>query len=163
MREARSRRSADIEVGAGIRHLAELNDTALTFQVSIPLVSKRRAAGAITTAQANLLRVDTERQTALLRMQAQLLILDQQRKLAVNEFNALQVSVLPQLESALDATRTAFEGGRYSYLELSAAQKELLDAESSLIEAAARAHLLRVEIERLSGENYAHTASTGSI
>ena len=154
LREARSRRSGNIEVGAGIRHLAELNDTALVFQASMPLLSKRRATGAITTAQANLLRVDSERETALLRMKAQLLSLGQQRDLAVNEFITLQDLVLPQLENALQATRSAFESGRYSYLEMSAAQKELLDAELSLVQAASRSHLLRVEIERLSGESY---------
>ena len=154
LREARSKRQANIEVGAGIRHLAELNDTALLFQASIPLSSKRRASGAITTARANLLRVDAERQTALLSLKAHLLSLGQQRQLAVNEFTTLQNLVLPHLENALEATRTAFESGRYSYLELSAAQKELLDGELSLIQAASRAHLLRVEIERLSGESY---------
>lgn len=154
LREARSERRANIEVGAGIRHMAELNDTAFVVQASMPLASKRRARGAITTAQANLLRVDSEKETALLNMKAQLLSLGQQRDLAVNEFTTLRDLVLPQLENALDATRLAFESGRYSYLEMSAAQKELLDAELSLIQAASRAHLLRVEIERLSGESY---------
>lgn len=154
LREARSERTANIEVGAGLRHLAELNDTAFVVRASMPLASKRRARGAITTAQANLLRVESEKETALLNMKAQLLSLGQQRELAVNEFTTLRDLVLPQLENALDATRSAFEGGRYSYLEMSAAQKELLDAELSLIQAASRAHLLRVEIERLSGESY---------
>lgn len=154
LRAARSMRTADIEVGAGIRHLAELNDTALMFRVDMPLENRRRARGAITAAQANLLRVDSEREAALLRMRAQLLVLDQQRRSAVNEYTVLQTSVLPQLQEALDATRVAFESGRYSYLELSAAQKELLDTELSLIEAATRTHLLRVEVERLSGETY---------
>ncbi|MDP7153145.1 MAG: TolC family protein, partial [Gammaproteobacteria bacterium] len=90
LREVMSRRSGDIEVGAGIRHLAELNDTALIFRASMPLKSKRRAGGAITTAQAKLLAVETERDTALLRMRAQLLVLDQQRRLALNEVSVIQ-------------------------------------------------------------------------
>ncbi len=152
LREVMSRRSGDIEVGAGIRHLAELNDTALIFRASMPLKSKRRAGGAITTAQAKLLAVETERDTALLRMRAQLLVLDQQRRLALNEVSVIQSDVLPQLVSALNETRDAFDNGRFSYIELNTAQKELLDTEFALIEAAARAHLFRVEIERLSGE-----------
>ena len=160
LRAARSLRETDIEVGAGIRHLAGLNDTAFLFQVNMPLKPRHRARGAITTAQANLLRVESEMQTALLKMQAQLLVLDQQRRSAVNEFNTLQTSVLPQLQEALEATRIAFGSGRYSYLELSAAQQELLDAELALIETATRAHLLRVEVERLSGETYRTTLDT---
>lgn len=154
LRAADNIRTTDIEVGAGIRHLAELNDTALLFRFDMPLGNKQRARGAITTAQANLLRVESDKEAALIRMQSQLLVLDQQRRSAVNEFNALQTSVLPQLQEALEATRIAFENGRYSYLELNAAQKELIDADLSLVKAASRAHLLRVEVERLSGETY---------
>lgn len=152
LRAARSRRSSDIDVGAGIRHLAELNDTALVFQASMPLSSKRRAGGAITAAQASLLAVASQRDAAILRMSAQLLALDQQRRLALNEISVLQESVLPQLVIALDETRDAFDSGRFSYVELNAAQQQLLNTEFSLIEAATRAHLLRVEIERLSGD-----------
>lgn len=90
LNEARSMSRGNIELGAGIRHLAELNDTALMFQFSMPLSSNRQSRGAVTTAQANLLRVDSERDTALLNMKAQLLALDQQRQLAANEFIALQ-------------------------------------------------------------------------
>ncbi|PCJ24392.1 MAG: RND transporter [SAR86 cluster bacterium] len=154
LREARSRRRANVEVGAGIRHLAGLNDTALLFQVTVPLFSKNRNRGNVTSAQANLLRVGSEKETALLKMHTQLLLLDHQRRLALNEFHTLQDTVIPQLNVALDVTRTAFESGRYSYLELTVAQKEMLEAEFSLIEVAARAHLLRVEIERLSGEEF---------
>lgn len=161
--EARTRNSRDLELGVGIRHLAELNDTALLFQASMPLFKSNRASGAITTAQANLLRSGAEEATALRRMSSQLITLDQQRRLAVNEFQVLRDSVMPLFAEALEATRIAFEGGRYSYLEMSAAQKSLLDAEMNLIEAAARAHSLRVEIERLSGEAYKETfgASAG--
>ncbi|MBL4582517.1 MAG: TolC family protein [Gammaproteobacteria bacterium] len=162
LRQARSQRSSNIEVGAGLRHLAELNDTAITFQLSMPLSTKRRAQGAITAAQANLLRVDSERETAVLRMKAQLLTLEQLRLLAVNEFTALQDLVVPQLNNALAATRTAFENGRYSYIEMSAAQKELLDSQLALINAAARSHLIRIEIERLSGETLGRSSGETS-
>lgn len=152
IREVRSRSATDIEAMVGVRHLAELNDTAFLLQLKAPLGNKQRTRGALTTAQANLLRVDAERELALLRMSVQLLRLDQQRQAALAEMNALQSQVIPQLNLALEATRAAFDSGRYSYLELSAAQDALLGAEEALIEAATRAHLLRVEIERLSGE-----------
>ncbi|MEQ8954384.1 MAG: TolC family protein [Gammaproteobacteria bacterium] len=154
LREAQSRRQGDIEVGAGIRHLAELNDTAFMVQASMPLFSRKRAGGAITAAQANLLRVESEQETARLNLAVQIVALDQQRQLAVNEFDSLRDAIIPELENALIQTRIAFSGGRYSYLELSGAQQELLQAEIRRLDAATRAHLLRAEIERLSGEAY---------
>jgi len=155
LREANTRRRANIQLGAGLKHLEELNDSGFLVQFSMPLNSKNRARGAITTAQANLFAVEPERELAKLRMSAQLIALDQERRLSLNQVAILRDGVLPQLTDALNQTQEAFDSGRYSYLELSAAQRELLDAEFELIDAATRAHLLRVEIERLSGEELA--------
>jgi cobalt-zinc-cadmium efflux system outer membrane protein len=55
------------------------------------------------------------------------------------------------MEAALDATREAFERGRYSYLEWVDAQDELVAIQRSLIDASANAHLYFAEIERLTG------------
>jgi cobalt-zinc-cadmium efflux system outer membrane protein len=62
---------------------------------------------------------------------------------------ALQSDVIPPLKKALRATEEAFQQGRYSYLELNLAQRELLAVQLSLIEAAARAHALSTDLERL--------------
>lgn len=153
LREVQSRINSEIEVGAGIRYLAGLNDSAFTVQASMPLFSKRRSTGAIATAQANLRLVESDRALALLRISSQLISLNQQRLQAENEVRVIQDVVLPQLVIAMDETREAFDNGRYGYVELSAAQKDLLDAEFTLVEAAARAHQLAAEIERLSGES----------
>jgi cobalt-zinc-cadmium efflux system outer membrane protein len=60
--------------------------------------------------------------------------------------------VLPEMEAALEATRYAFERGRYSYLEWVDAQRELVEVQRALIDASVNAHLFRTEIERLTGE-----------
>lgn len=159
---ARAQQRADFSVGGGIKHAAEINDTAFVAELSLPLQSKQRARGAMTTAQANLLRVDSEEAVALQKMRGRLLALDQQRQGAVNRFAALQSSIIPQLEQAFEQTRQAYESGLYDYLELSAAQRQLLEAELDLIAAATQAHQLRIEIERLSGQNYqASSRATG--
>ena len=61
------------------------------------------------------------------------------------------------MEAALEATRVAFERGRYSYLEWVDAQRELVEVQRALITAAANAHLYRTEIERLTGESLSVT------
>jgi outer membrane protein, heavy metal efflux system len=80
-----------------------------------------------------------------------------EREAALFEITSLRNDVIPQLKKAVSLTRAAFDKGRYGYLELSTAQHELLEAEAALIDATAKAHLLRAEIERLSG-----TATTTS-
>ncbi|MCP5324827.1 MAG: TolC family protein [Oceanospirillaceae bacterium] len=151
LRLALSQRKADLEWNAGIRRLQASKDSALVVGVSVPLFGGSRAAGEVATAKANRLGVDNERETALLQLRAQVVGLYQERQAAIFEVTSLRNDVIPQLKKAVSGTRTAFEKGRYGYLELSTAQHELLEAEAALIDAAANAHLLRAEIERLSG------------
>lgn len=151
LRLALSQRKADLEWNAGIRRLQASKDSALVVSVSVPLFGGSRAAGEVATAKANRMGVDNERETALLQLRAQLVGLYQERQAAIFEVKSLRNDVIPQLKKAVSGTRAAFDKGRYGYLELSTAQHELLEAEAALIDAAANAHLLRAEIERLSG------------
>ncbi|GGY79312.1 cobalt transporter [Cellvibrio zantedeschiae] len=151
LRLALSQRKADLEWNAGIRRLQASKDSALVVGVSVPLFGGSRAAGEVATAKANRLGVDNERETALLQLRAQVVGLYQERQAAIFEVTSLRNDVIPQLKKAVSGTRAAFDKGRYGYLELSTAQHELLEAEAALIDAAANAHLLRAEIERLSG------------
>jgi cobalt-zinc-cadmium efflux system outer membrane protein len=65
----------------------------------------------------------------------------------------LRSEAVIQAQAALAQTRDGYERGRFSYLELAAAQEELLDLERASIEAAAEYHRLQAEIERLTGES----------
>lgn len=162
MREARSRRKGDIEVSVGVRHIAELDDSAFTLQASVPLFSNRRASGAIETARANLALVESERASALLLISSQLVDLNFRRSQAANEVQGIQQNVMPQLQTALSETQAAFASGRYSLLELNAAQSALLQADQALINAATRVHLLTAEIEQLSGDSLTASATGAS-
>lgn len=151
LRLAMSQRKADIEWSAGIRRLQATKDSAFVVGISVPLSNSNRAAGEIATAQANQRITDNERDVTLLKLRAQLVGLYQEREAALFEVESLRNDVIPQLKKAVEGTRFAFDKGRYGYLELSSAQHELLEAQAALIEAAAHAHQLRAEIERLSG------------
>lgn len=151
LQEARTRRRADVQWSAGIRHLQGVNDTGFALSFSVPLNTESRARGAIAEARANLAEVETRRATALNQMRAQLYALHNRLGQAILEVTTLQQEVLPQLANVLQQSVEAYQSGRYSYLELVSAQQEYLDAELTLIQSAANAHTLRTEIERLSG------------
>ncbi|HWV16637.1 MAG TPA: TolC family protein [Cellvibrio sp.] len=151
LRLALSRRKADLEWSAGVRHLQESKDSALVMGVSVPLFNNNRAIGEVASARANQQITERERDAALLNLRAQLAGLYREREAALFEMASLRNEVIPQLKKAASGTRAAFDKGRYGYLELSAAQRELLEAEAALISAAANSHQLRAEIERLSG------------
>lgn len=151
LRQAQAERKANVEWSAGVRRLQVSDDSALVLGVSMPLGSANRASGAITTASANQAGAEQERSTARIKLHAQLVSLHGAYEQALAEVNSLRSDVLPPLKQAMRATADGFQQGRYSYLELNLAQRELLDAQLALIDSAARAHELSTDIERLTG------------
>lgn len=149
LRLAASQRKPDVTLAAGLRRLEASNDQAFVASLSIPLFSGRRAEGFIAEAQANRELVDAERRVAEVKAQATLYELHRQLTRAVQEARSLQDDIRPRSAEALKETEYAYERGRYSYLELVDAQREYLAVQAGLIEAAAGAHTLRAEIERL--------------
>lgn len=151
LQQAQAERKATIEWSAGVRRLQVSDDSALVLGVSMPLGSANRAAGAITTASANQAGAEQEQSATRIKLHAQLISLHGAYEQALAEVNSLRSDVLPLLKQALRATADGFSQGRYSYLELNLAQRELLNEQLALIDSAARAHLLSADIERLTG------------
>lgn len=149
---ARAAESANVQWTAGIRHLKEIDDTGLIFNVSIPLGAKERASGGIRAAQANLAELEYSREAALNAMRGQLVSLHIQLTQLLDQIGVLQGEVLPELSEVIEQTRSFYEAGNYSYVELISAQREYLDAQHLLVTSAANAHRVRTEIERLSGQ-----------
>jgi cobalt-zinc-cadmium efflux system outer membrane protein len=149
LRQAQAERKPSLEWNTGIRRLQATDDSALVVGVSMPLGSSKRASGAVTTATANQASAEQQRDTTGIQLKAQLLSLHQEYQQARGEVEALRSDVIPPLKKAMRATDEAFQQGRYSYLELNLAQRELLAVQLSLIDAAARAHGLSAELERL--------------
>jgi cobalt-zinc-cadmium efflux system outer membrane protein len=159
IRLAETRARGDITVSAGVRRLEATNDQALVLGFAIPLGSRARAQPFVSEARALRELTDAERETQRVNVYAQLFELHQELRHAVTEATALRETVAPEMEGVLEATRYAFERGRYGYIEWSDAQRERVRVQHKLIEAAARAHLLRAEIERLTGAPLTDTNS----
>ena len=149
LRLASTLRRPDLTLGGGVRRLQASGDQALVASLSLPLFSNSRSRSYVAEAQTQRALVDVERRTAEVRAQAMLYELHRQLGRAVLEAGTLQSDILPRTEEALQETEYAYQRGRYSYLELVDAQREYLNVQAALIEAAANAHGLRAEIERL--------------
>lgn len=151
LRQAKAERSINLEWKAGVRRLQLTDDAAVVVGLSMPLGATNRAEGAIATASANQAGAEQERNSTRLKLHAQLINLHGSYEQALAEVNTLRAQVVPTLQQATRATTHAFNQGRYSYLELNLAQRELLEAQIALIETAADAQLIHNEIERLTG------------
>ncbi|MBA3582268.1 MAG: TolC family protein [Gammaproteobacteria bacterium] len=155
LRQAQRRQAetttAGIEWNAGYRRFEANEETAYVFGLSVPLGLGRRNAGAIATATAEEESALLYQRTAQMQLEAQLLASYEIYTLASAEAESLQTHIVPLLQTATRTTFDAFRQGRYSYLELNQAQRELLYAKSALIDAAVRVHQARIEIERMTG------------
>lgn len=152
LRLAQSRSSSDIEWRLGVQRMEETGDTGVVAGVSLPLFAGKRSRGEVVSARAERNQVGLRRQDALLRLHAELYEAYAKRQQAIETVHALQGKVIPALTEALQITQRAYENGRYSYIDWVAAQRELLSAKQTLIDAAAAALSYGAVIEQFTAE-----------
>ena len=149
---ARSQSESDIRWQVGIRRFEETDDTALTAGLSVPLFSGRRNRGEVQAALAARDEVQYRREDTLLRLHSRLFEAYRQRQQNIEAVEQIRGQMLPDLSDALSQTREAYQKGRYSYVEWTAAQRELLSARQALVDAATMALLNQALIEQLTAQ-----------
>lgn len=149
LRLAQAEIRPDLRVEAGLRRFEETNDQAFVAGFSLPLPVWNRNQGAIREAEIRRGQVRVAERAAWVRAQAILSALYAAVRSAGEAVRTLREQALPQAEAALELTQSGYERGRFSYLELAAAQQDLLDVQRDAIAFAADAQHLVVEIERL--------------
>jgi cobalt-zinc-cadmium efflux system outer membrane protein len=148
---ALAKRVPDARIGAGVRRLEALDDQALVLNFSIGLPLFNQNQGNIEAAQARLDQVASNQRAHFVQAQAVLFATYQELLHAATEAKMLSETVIPEAKRALKAIEAGFNIGRFSYLELTAAQREFIDVRSEAISAAANYHRFVIEIERLTG------------
>lgn len=153
LKAAEATGKVDIQWQLGLRHLQEVDDNALVASFSLPLFAGSRNQGAIGLSLAALDEVQYQKQNALLSLHTRLRNAYRQREISIRAVQKIRSDLLPALEKALTETRKAYEHGLYTYVDWSAAQRELQAGKHLLIDAALSAHLSQAKIEQLSGES----------
>jgi cobalt-zinc-cadmium efflux system outer membrane protein len=149
----------NIDLSGGVRYLNITDDTALVVSASIPLGSRSRAAPGIESS-----RLLSDLHPLLykqrqLELHASLYEIYQELSHASTASRTLREQIVPEAELALRDYEKGYRSGRYSLLELSDAQKTLLDARLETVMTAADFHNYRIEIERLTGQAMSTGAS----
>lgn len=163
LRMAQTANHSNVRWSVGARNFQENNDSALMTSVSVPLFGERRNQGAVAAATMKRDEVALRKFHAGHELYVRLFDAFYQRKEAIDAQNALVTQVLPQLQKAVNATRLAYESGRYSYVEWMAAQQDLLAARQALIDVSVRAHRSQMDIEQLTAEPLLDVGSTPSL
>ncbi|PCI74758.1 MAG: hypothetical protein COB20_14575 [SAR86 cluster bacterium] len=138
-------------VTTGFRWQNKTSDHGFVAGLSIPLGSEDSNRGRVAEARARITQSKLEREAERLRLRTELFVLYQELVHSAHLTAAIEQDILPLYESALEQTQAAYEAGRYSYLEWSASQMNLLNARNDLVEAAHSILHNLIEIERLTG------------
>ena len=139
-------------VTTGFRWLNKTSDHGFVAGLSIPLGPADSNRGRVAETRARITQSQLERQSERLLLRTELFVIYQELIHSVQLTEAIAQDILPLYESALEQTQAAYETGRYSYLEWSTAQINLLSARNDLVEAAHGIFHNLIEIERLTGE-----------
>ena len=160
LRLAEAQRKPNWSVSAGVRRLEAFNDGALVANITIPLALRNKNQGSIAEARSNLAQTEADAIAARIRIETSLFVIYQELQHSLHRAKAIRNEVIPHIEQAMTETRSAYERGRYSYLELRTAQEDLLAARNALVDASVDAHLNVIEIERLTGVRVALPATS---
>jgi len=158
LRLARIQARPDLTFSIGVRRFEETKDAALVAGFSLPLGVFDRNQGGIREAELRVQQSNAQREAALVQAKSSLLALHQEMEAARSRIETLRNDAVPQAQLALDQTRSGYERGRFSFLELISVQEELLALRSAAIDAAADYHRLLAEIERLTSAAIASPA-----
>lgn len=139
----------DLHVSLGVRRLEALDDQGLVMSVSVPLGSRQRAGLSVAEADAERAALDARRDADRIERHQQLFEKYQELLHARTEYESLRTKMVPKAEQALAFTRRGFEAGRFSFVSVAQAQKTLFDLRRRSVDAAARYHLLLIEVQRL--------------
>lgn len=147
-RVAQASAKTDIDLSLGVRRLEAFNDQGLVVSISIPLGGPKRSGYSIAQADAELAALEARRDSERFERRQALFGTYQELMRARHEAEMLRTRMLPMAEDALANTRRGFEAGRFSFISLAQAQRTLFDLNQRTVEAAARYHLLLVDVQR---------------
>ena len=160
VRLAEAQRKPNWRVSAGVRRLESFNDEALVANITIPLTLRNKNQGGIAEARAKLAQTEADAIAGRIRIETSLFVIYQELQHSLHRAKTFRDEVIPRIEQAMSDTRSAYERGRYSYLEWRSVQEDLLTARSALVAASVDAHLNVIEIERITGVRIAQPATS---
>jgi cobalt-zinc-cadmium efflux system outer membrane protein len=148
---AQSQQRPDLQLSAGVRHLAATDDVAMVVSLSMPFGSSGRAEPLVRESDVAIARTPVAQEEQLLKLQTALHSFYQNLLAARTEYDILKKQIIPEAEKAVHFYERGFELGSYSLLELTASQERLLALRGEALNAAASSHHTLIEIESLLG------------
>ena len=155
----RSRAIPNITISAGVVNNQEIGLNQALFGLSIPIPVFDRNQGNVQEAASRTFKAEDELIAVKNRIQTNLATQYERLNAARQATLSLQSDILPNAQSAFDATNRGFSLGKFNFLDVLDAQRTLYQAKSQYINALLEAHQSIAEIERTLGEVVEHQAT----
>jgi cobalt-zinc-cadmium efflux system outer membrane protein len=145
--EARSR--PDLTVSGGLRHFQDEGKVAAVVGASVSLPVFDRNTGGIREAEERLRGAASNADTSRLKAANELSLAYEHLSSLHREAKAIAQTLLPKARSVYDTLERAYRHGASTYVELSAAQKTMLELATRRIEVESAFLTSLIEVERL--------------
>lgn len=139
----------DVTVLGGYKRLEEAGQNTAVLGLALPLPLYNRNQGAKTKATLALGRMRRLQQQAKVTLIAGLKTRHQFLTAAATQAQELQEEILPRVEQAYNASVTAYEQGKFDYLEILEAQRSLFETKQHALDAQAKYHTAKAALEEL--------------
>lgn len=149
--QQRSLSRPDITLSAGIRHNAEPGDFALVGGIAMPLGIRNRNQGGAAEARHELEKARSERKAAIWELRSRVGDLHRDLRLARDEIETLQASLIPDAAKAAGVLEDGYKRGRFGMLEVLNAESELFRLRLRHLDCRLRYRMDYAELERLTG------------
>ncbi len=148
-----AKRTPDVTAGLAFRHDSPSDDGALVLAVSVPLPLWNRNEGGIAEAEA--VRDRQAASVGLARRELEMAVVSAYAELraARAEYASVTGKLIQAAESAYDSTLEGHRLGRFTYLELLEARRELVSLRARKTTALGKYHRARVTLESLTGRD----------
>lgn len=162
----KAKATSDIRLGGGFQYFNEGDDAAFILGLSIPVPLFNKNQGNIDEAMYMLAKTEEERKDFEAKTLAALAEAISNLSSSFGEATILKSEVLTSAQNAFEAVRQGYDEGKFEYLEVLDAQRTLFEVREKYIEAMARYHKTRADVERLIGQdlnNIKNALETGTI
>ncbi len=149
----KAKKTSDIRLGGGLQYFNEGDNSSLILGLSIPVPLFNRNQGNILVATYMLAQTEDNRKTVEIQTRNTLAEVVTTLSSAHNEITVLKEEVLPSAQEAFNAAREGYNEGKFEYLVVLDAQRTLYEVSGKYIEATAKYHTARADIERLIGRD----------
>ena len=146
---AKTETIVDPVVSIGVRRFEESSDNAFLVGVSVPLQIFNKNQGNIAKAQAESLQAQSDAQQFELNLKQALFENWQTWKTSFMEAAHMKTKLIPAAEQSFHLAQSAYNRGRFTYLEVLDAQRTLIAARNQYLSTLKNYHAARINVKRL--------------